>query len=938
MLHSTLLRSTFTRFLFLTVTSVTSVHFVQAQGCGSNGNLTIEPDGSNTPEIVRVIDTVISGTYDDDLGEVGVGSVEIGSPDGTITQTQTLRITNTGALYPDNTSTCFTSGNTATVAIFKTGILDMQGGTVEAPNITVTGPVAGDAATGGKLSGYGTLSTFFDDTANEGAVFSMNRATIAPSGGILSLSNPGNFINIANSSYIVSLGSEHYLSIAGDLTLTNTRLILNVPAGFTAAPGQVFTLVKFTNSTINGNFLDSNGAVLSEGDTVTVNGIDLKITYQGGADGVDILLYREGSSNTPPTISAIANQTTNEDTAKGPLAFTIGDAQTPDALTVTVASSNLTLLPLNRITLGGSGANRTITLNPALNKSGSATVTLTVTDGELSDSSQFILAVTPVNDAPVAQSQTLTTNANTPLNITLPASDIENNALTYSIVTAPTHGTLSGTGANRTYTPTANYSGTDSFTFRANDGSANSNTATINLTVRSTLSINDVSITEGNSGAQAATFTVTLAGISSQNITVNYATANGTSNPATAGSDYVATSGTLTFAAGQTSKTITVMVNGDTTIEANETFFVNLSSASAAVITDSQGMGTIIDNDSGSRLNINDVTVQEGNSGTVSATFTVTLTSASAQTVTVTATTVNGTAKAPGDYTARNTSFSFAPGQTSRTLSVSVQGDLLDEANEVFYVLLSSPTNAAINRGRGVCTITDNDATPTLSIDDIIVKEYNSGQTTAALRLKLSAPSGQAVKVSYATANSTATGGSDYGAVAPTVVAFNSGSLYAYARVLINGDLLPEANETFLVNLSSPQNAILTDNQAIGTILNDDSPPALTINNVSIAEGNSGTKNLTFTVALSKASGQTVTVKYATADGIARSTSDYVAKSGTLSFAPGTALTRTISITINGDTLFEGNETLFVLLSGAVNASIGTARGTGTITNDDSSD
>jgi chitinase len=604
---------------------------------------------------------------------------------------------------------------------------------------------------------------------------------------------------------------------------------------------------------------------------------------------------------------------------------------------VTVTSSNLTLLPLNRITLGGSGANRTITLNPALNRSGSVTITLTVSDGEFTDTSQFILAVNAVNDAPVAQSQTLTTNANTPVNITLQATDVENSALTYSIITAPAHGTLSGTGASRTYTPAANYSGTDSFTFRANDGSANSNTATINLTVRPTLSINNVSITEGNSGSQAATFTVTLAGISSQSITVNYATANGTSNPATAGSDYGAANGTLTFAAGQTSKTITVMVNGDATIEANETFFVNLSSASGAIITDSQGMGTIIDNDSGSKLNINDVTVQEGNSGTISATFTVTLTSASAQTVTVTATTVNGTAKAPGDYTARNISFSFAPGQVSRTINVTVNGDLLDEVNEVFYVLLSSPVNAAINRGRGVCTITDDDVTPTLSIDDIIVKEYNTGQTTAALRLKLSALSGKSVKVSYATANGTATGGSDYGAVAPTVVAFNAGSLYAYARVLINGDLLPEANETFLVNLSSPQNAILTDNQAIGTILNDDSPPALTINNVSIAEGNSGTKTLTFTVTLSKASGQTVTVKYATADGIARSTSDYVAKSGTLSFAPGTALTRTISITINGDTLFEGNETLFVLLSGAVNASIGTARGTGTITNDDSS-
>lgn len=924
--------------LFLTATiTLTSLRFVQAQGCGSNGNFTVEPDGTNTPEIVRVVDTEISGTYNDDIGEVGVGTVEIGSQDGTITQTQTLRITNTGALYPDNTSTCFTSGNTATVSIFRTGVLDVQGGDVSAPNISVVGPVAGDAASGGKLTGHGSLSVFFDETANSGADFSLTRATVAPAGGILSLSNPSLFVDIVSSTYVVPLGSGHHLNIIGNLALNDTRLILNVPTGFTAAPGQEFTLVNLNGGSLTGEFLDSNGAGLSEGDTITINGIDLKITYQGGADGVDILLYREGPTNTAPIISAIANQTTNEDTAKGPLPFTVNDAQTPNALTVSVASSNTTLLPLNRITLGGSGANRTITLNPVANRSGSAAITLTVTDGELSDSSQFTLTVTPVNDAPVAQGQTLTTNANTPLNITLQATDIENNALTYSIVTAPTHGTLSGTGANRTYTPTANYSGPDSFTFRANDGTANSNTVTVSLTVRATLSINDVSITEGNSGTQTLTFTVTLSGISSQSVTVNYVTANGTTSPATAGSDYVATSGTLTFAAGQTSKTITVTVSGDTAIETNETFFVNLSSASGAVITDSQGIGTIANNDMGAYLNINDVTVLEGNSGTVNATFTVTLTSASAQTVTVNAIPGNGTAKAPGDYTASGTSLSFAPGETSKTVSVPVNGDLLDETNEVFYVLLSSPVNAAINRGRGVCTITDNDATPTLSIDDITVKEYNTGQTTAALRLKLSAPSGQLVRVTYATANGTATGGSDYTAVAPTVVAFNTGSLYAYARVLISGDVLPEANETFLVNLTNPAGASLIDNQATGTILNDDSAPALTINYAQITEGNSGTKNLTFTVSLSKASGQTVTAKYATADGIARSTSDYVAKSGTLSFAPGSPLTRTISIVINGDTLFEGNETLFVLLSGPVNASIGTARGTGTITNDDNS-
>jgi hypothetical protein len=252
-------------------------------------------------------------------------------------------------------------------------------------------------------------------------------------------------------------------------------------------------------------------------------------------------------------------------------------------------------------------------------------------------------------------------------------------------------------------------------------------------------------------------------------------------------------------------------------------------------------------------------------------------------------------------------------------------------------VLLSSPTNVGVGRGRGVGTITDDDAAPTISVDDISVKEYNAGQTTAAVRLRLSAPSGQIVRVSYATADGTATAGSDYVAVAPTVVSFTTGNLYAYARVLINGDVLNEPNETFLVNLSSPQNATIADGQAVGTILNDDAAPALSINDVSIAEGNSGTKLLTFTVSLSAASGQNVSVNFATANGTAIAGTDYVAQSGTLTFAPGSALTRTVSVVINGDAVVEGNETLLVLLSGATNASISKARGVGTITNDDTS-
>jgi subtilisin family serine protease len=219
------------------------------------------------------------------------------------------------------------------------------------------------------------------------------------------------------------------------------------------------------------------------------------------------------------------------------------------------------------------------------------------------------------------------------------------------------------------------------------------------------LGINDVSVTEGNSGTTTATFTVTLSASSSQTVTVNFATADGS---ATAGSDYVAQSGSLTFDPGVTSRTISVTVNGDTLSEPNETFFVNLSGAVNAVIGDSQGVGTILNDDSPS-LSVNDVSIVEGNGGFKNLTFTITLSAAATQSVSVSYATANGTAIAPGDYTAKSGTVSISAGSTSVNVTIKVKGDNIAEPDEYFYLNLSNPVNAVISDGQGIGTIIDND-------------------------------------------------------------------------------------------------------------------------------------------------------------------------------------------------------------------------------------
>jgi probable HAF family extracellular repeat protein len=221
------------------------------------------------------------------------------------------------------------------------------------------------------------------------------------------------------------------------------------------------------------------------------------------------------------------------------------------------------------------------------------------------------------------------------------------------------------------------------------------------------LTISDVTVIERNTGTNSAVFTVSLSAPSELEVQVGYATANGN---AAAGSDFASASGTLTFAPGETSQTITIGVNGDRLPEPNETFFVNLSGAANATIADGQGLGTITDDEP--RISISDVTKYEGKKGkTTLFTFTVTLSAAYDQTVTMAFRTANGTAKtSDGDYIAKTGTLTFAPGETAKTITITVKGDSKREANETFYLdLFGSSGNALLAKSRGVGTILNDD-------------------------------------------------------------------------------------------------------------------------------------------------------------------------------------------------------------------------------------
>lgn len=441
-------------------------------------------------------------------------------------------------------------------------------------------------------------------------------------------------------------------------------------------------------------------------------------------------------------------------------------------------------------------------------------------------------------------------------------------------------GTATGTSVSLTGSGT-NYSDFTWTTTSATNNGTNTGQS-FGGVVAPSVSIGDASVTEGAAGdARTLTFTLTRAGGTGA-FSVNYGTANGT---ATAGSDYTAASGTVTFAAGEMTKTVTVAVTGDSTIENDETLVVNLSGATnGATITDAQGQGTILNDD------------------------------------------------VPPAVTGTPWINEFHYDNSSTDV-----GEFIEIAGPA-GMSLSGYSLVLYNGNGGVVYAT-------IPLNGVIGDQQNGYGT-----LSFAGP-GSGIQNGPSGAD---TNGDGFALVAPDghVVEFLS-----YEGV-ITATAGPAAGMSSTdVGVSEPGTANGTSIARVGsgteggefswTLSNDDTPGALNggetiatagirvrISDVSVAEGDAGTKTMTFTVNRAGLP-DAFSVNYATADGTASAGSDYLAKAGTLTFAAGET-SKTVTVTVNGDTNFEVTEGFTVNLSGATNgAQIVDSQGQGTIVNDD---
>jgi predicted extracellular nuclease len=437
------------------------------------------------------------------------------------------------------------------------------------------------------------------------------------------------------------------------------------------------------------------------------------------------------------------------------------------------------------------------------------------------------------------------------------------------------------------------------------------------------VSIDDVTLTEGNSGTVTATFTVTRTGGDGA-FSVDFGTANGT---ATAGSDYVANTGTLNFGVGENSKTVTVTVNGDTAAELNETFFVNLTNPTGgAVIADAQGQGTITNDDTAHFF-------QENFTG----------------------------------FTAAG--FSPTPGAGQLDSDIWVVTGFSDGANPAF----GFTGNAGTDFGRGVISgdpltagiYATGSGTPTFGAGLLYQPTGAEGDNDGAIVARIQNTTGQSLTNftvdfdwiyrntgdrSSAMVFEYSLNGTSWTSVPDG--AFNTPAAQSGQTVLgdsnvgltLSGVILNPDDYVYLRwrhDISSGSGN--RDEVGIDNVTVDASPVTggvVSISSPTITEGDSGTKLLTFNVTRAGLTDGDFTVDFATGNGTATAGSDFVAQNGTLHFTPGGPNVQTVQIVINGDTAFEANETFTVTLSNLVNTT-GTAAiqgngvGTGTITNDD---
>ena len=446
-------------------------------------------------------------------------------------------------------------------------------------------------------------------------------------------------------------------------------------------------------------------------------------------------------------------------------------------------------------------------------------------------------------------------------------------------------------------------------------------------------------------------FTVRLSLPAPEALTVEYYTfAVSGDDAATPGDDFVAVAdGEVQIAAGDDTATVTVQVVDDDTHEGEERFQLRLLTPQtnpALIVVREIATGVIEDDESVPQLSVTGPPsgVPEGEQ----AQFTLSLDVTSSQQITVDYTTAPGTAQTPADYSTQSASVTFAPGRKTFVIGVSTVDDVLPEQDEAFELVLSNagPGDAVtLDTARAQATIIDRDVSVGFSTSPVSVLE---GAGLAEFIVQMDKATSVDLMVDYFTRDiaNGATGGTDYDPVPeqmPQTLTILGGSRAGVVSIPITDDFTDEDNERFLVMLTNPRltnpppdvSVTMDPRSATGIIEDDDDPPEVSISGPDqfVEEGDV----MEFTVSIEGSSEQPIEVGYGVVGGTAATPDDYVAvPPGTLTFAPGDTVQKSVTVTTTDDADEESSETVEMGLTSVNSAgALGTSAAVGVIADND---
>ncbi|MEG3641546.1 beta strand repeat-containing protein, partial [Magnetococcus sp. PR-3] len=469
------------------------------------------------------------------------------------------------------------------------------------------------------------------------------------------------------------------------------------------------------------------------------------------------------------------------------------------------------------------------------------------------------------------------------------------------------------------------YEGDEQFSISLSNGSSGSHIGTGSAVGqitddahdRTTLSIADASATEGNT----VSFVVTRSGDAQDTQVVSYGFTHGD----TSSGDYTSTAGSVSFATGVETQTITVATNDDTEGEGDESFTISLSGGSGVDYADDTATGSIIDNDF-AFLSIASGSVAEG-SDTV---LTIYRDNAVGTSLTVEWASSDGSAASASDYTGASGTATFAAGVTSQLITIATAADTLYEGDETFSVSLS---NAA---GEGVFSITAAEAVATIMDDGTDLTTFSVANATAAegsdlvFTISRSGDAQANQTVTYALSDDSAAASSDYTNTSGTVT-FAMGESSQLVTVTTTSDTLYEGDEQFSISLSGASTgSTIGSSLATGQITDDAADVAtFSIADVSATEGDA----MTFVVTRSGDAQSDQLITYGFTNGNA-SSDDYASTGGTLTFASGVD-SQTFTVATTDDSDGEATESFTVGLSGGDGVAFADANAAGEIIDND---